>query len=382
MKRLESTLVLIALVALSVQGCSKKETQAPNRQAAAPAAKEARELKVSTASIEGRTVERTIEAIGTLAGWDEVVISSEAAGTVREIKADLGDRVRKGQALAVLDQREARLGFEQARAAHQTSLKVLEREKATLEEAKKNHTRYEELFKREMVSASQYDDMRTRLDVATAQFHQAESGVAEAEARLSLSEKRLSDTVIKSPIDGEVSRKVLSAGEYINEKAQAFTVVSTGTLKFKGTVAEASAPKVRAGQEVLVTVEAFKGRAFKGRLTRISPSVDVRTRTLEVEASVPNQNGTLKPGFFARGMISAQKEGNVAFVPESAVYSFIGINKVFVIEGQTAKERMVAVGANDKGFVEISGEGIKPGQTVATSNLANLFEGAVITIQK
>src|SRR3989304_5874756 len=153
MKRLESTLVLIALVALSVQGCSKKETQAPNRRAAAPAAKEARELKVSTASIEGRTVERTIEAIGTLAGWDEVVISSEAAGTVREIKADLGDRVRKGQALAVLDQREARLGFEQARAAHQTSLKVLEREKATLEEAKKNHTRYEELFKREMVPA-------------------------------------------------------------------------------------------------------------------------------------------------------------------------------------------------------------------------------------
>ncbi|HEY4707140.1 MAG TPA: efflux RND transporter periplasmic adaptor subunit [Thermodesulfobacteriota bacterium] len=380
MKGLKSAFILIAIAALSIQGCSKKDAQGPpNGQAGAQAAKE---LKVTTTSIEGRTVERSIEAIGTLAGWDEVVVSSEAAGTVREIKADLGDRVRPGQAIAVLDQREAKLAYEQARAAHQTSLKVLERERATLEETKKNHARYEELFKREMVSASQYDDMRTRFDVAAAQFHQAESGVAEAEARRSLAGKRLGDTVIKSPIEGEVSRRVISAGEYINEKAPAFTVVSTGTLKFKGTVAESSAPEVRAGQEVQVTVEAFKDRVFKGRLTRISPAVDVRTRTLEVEASVPNQNGVLKPGFFAKGRISARKEANVAFVPESAVYSFIGINKVFVIDGKTAKERMVAVGARDRGFVEISGEGIEPGQTVATSNLANLFEGAAITIQK
>lgn len=383
MKRLTSTLILAALVALSAQGCSNKDAQGqPKAQAADSGAQAARELKVTSAVVEARTVNRTIEAVGTLAGWDEVVVSSEAAGTVMDIKADLGDRVRKGQAIALLDQREARLSFEQAKAAHQTGLKVLEREKATLEEAKKNHTRYEELFKREMVSASQYDDMRTRLDVATAQFHQAESGVAEAEARLSLADKRLSDTVIRSPIDGEVSRRVISAGEYINEKAQAFTVVSSGTLKFKGAVAESAAPKVKIGQEVLITVEAFKDRAFKGRITRVSPAIDVRTRTLEVEAAVPNKSGALKPGFFARGVISAKKEGNVAFVPEAAVYSFIGINKVFVIDGKTAKERMVAVGAKDRGFVEISGEGIKPGLTVATSNLANLFEGALITIQK
>lgn len=382
MKRLKSAFILMAIAALSIQGCSKKEAAPPQGKAGAPQARESKALTVTTASVEGRTVERSIEAIGTLAGWDEVVISSEAAGTVREIKADLGDRVKKGQALALLDQREAKLAHEQARAAHQTSLKVLEREKATLEEARKNHERYEELYKREMVSASQYDDMRTRHDVASAQFHQAESGVAEAEARLSLSEKRLADTIIKSPIDGEVSRRVISAGEYINEKAQAFTVVSTGTLKFKGTVAEASAPRVKAGQDVLVAVEAFRDKVFKGRLTRISPSVDVRTRTLEVEASVPNQNGVLKPGFFARGLISAQKEANVAFVPEAAVYSFIGINKVFIIDGNSARERMVAVGAKEQGFVEISGEGIEPGQKVATSNLANLFEGAAITTQK
>ncbi|MDP2688742.1 MAG: efflux RND transporter periplasmic adaptor subunit [Deltaproteobacteria bacterium] len=381
MKGFRSALAITAVLAvLSMQGCSGKE--APKGAAGVPAAKEAKELKVGIAAVEGRTVERNIEATGTLAGWDEVIVSSEAAGTVKEIKADLGDKVKSGEVLAVLDPREASLGFDQARAAHQTSLKVLEREKATLEEAKNNHERYEELFKREMVSASQYDDMRTRLDVASARFHQAESGVAEAAARLALAEKRLADTVIKSPIEGEVSRRAISAGEYVSEKTQAFIVVSTATLKFKGTVAEASVPRVKAGQDLIITVEAFRDRTFKGRLTRISPSVDVRTRTLEVEASVPNPQGVLKPGFFARGLISVQKESGVAFVPEAAVYSFIGINKVFVIDGQTARERMVSVGAKDGSLVEIKGAGVKPGQNVATSNLANLYEGAIITIQK
>ncbi len=381
MKGFRSALTLTAVLAvLSMQGCSGKE--APKGAAGVPAVKEAKELKVGIAAVEDRTVERNIEATGTLAGWEEVTVSSEAAGTVKEIKADLGDRVKGGEVLAVLDQREASLGFDQASAAHQTSLKVLEREKATLEEAKHNHERYEELFKREMVSASQYDDMRTRLDVASAQFHQAESGVAEAAARLALAEKRLADTVIKSPIEGEVSTRAISAGEYVSEKAQAFIVVSTATLKFKGTVAEASVPRVKAGQDLIITVEAFRDRTFKGRLTRISPSVDVRTRTLEVEASVPNPQGVLKPGFFARGLISVQKESGVAFVPEAAVYSFIGINKVFIIDGQTARERMVSVGAKDGALVEIKGAGVKPGQNVATSNLADLYEGAIITIQK
>ena len=367
-----SPLTLLAITAFAVlafHGCSGKE--APNGQAKGAQAKEAQAIKITTAAIEGRSVERT-------AGWDEVIVSNEASGTVREIRKDLGDRVRKGDVLAVLDQREARLSLDQARAAHQTALKALEREKATLEEAKTIHRRYEELFKREMVSASQYDDVKTKLEVASSQFNQAESGIEEAAAKLALAGKRLADTIIKSPIDATVSRRAISAGEYLKDKTDAFTVVSTATLKFKGTVAEASAPMVAIGQEVRINVEAFKDKVFSGKLTRISPAVDVRTRTLELEASVPNAKGALKPGFFARGVISTHREGNVAFVPESAVYSFIGINKVFVIENGVAREKTVQVGAKDGGMLEVKGEALKPGLKVAASNLPNLFDGAKV----
>lgn len=373
-----SLLITAAVAAFSLHGCSSGE--APKGQAANGQQKEASAVKISAGTIEARTVERTVEATGTLSGWDEAVISAEAPGKVVEIKADLGDRVNKGGILAVLDRTEASLYLDQARAAHQTSLKALLREKARLDEARTNHGRYDDLFRREMVSAAQYDDMKTRLEVAAAQFHQAEAASDEASARLRLAEKRVADTSIRSPIDGEVARRVVSEGEYINDKAEAFTVVSTDTLKFRGTVSEISVPRVRPGQTVRLTVDAYRDRAFEGKITRVSPSVDSKTRTLEVEASVPNPKGELKPGFFARGVISTDSESGVAFAPEGAVYSFIGINKIFIVEDGTVSERAVMLGTRDGGMVEVIGQDIAPGRKVATSDLPSLFDGAKVAV--
>lgn len=363
-----------------MQGCSKKEA-ASAKPPANGAAKTPAVLNITTAKVEGRTVERSVEATGTLAPRDEVIVSSEIAGTVGKIKADLGDKVEAGQALAVLDQREASLNLEQAKAAHATSLRALEREKAKLEDANANFKRYDELFKKGMVSASQFDNIRTGRDVAEAQLHEAEARSEEAQARLDLAKKRMNDTVIKAPITGEVSKRFINIGESVREKTQMFTVVSTGTLKFRGTVAETSVPRIRPGQEVLVTVEAFKDKTFKGKLTRMSPALDIQTRTLEIEAEVPNKNGVLKPGFFARGVVLTQKENNIPFVPEQAVFSFVGINKVFVITNGAAKEFAIKRGAKEGQLVELMDANVKPGDVVATSNLQNLYDGAKVTVQ-
>lgn len=380
LKKFSIVFSIALLAALPIQGCSKKDA-ASAKPPANGAAKAPAVLNITTAKVEGRTVERSVEATGTLAPRDEVIVSSEIAGTVGKIKADLGDRVHAGDALAVLDQREASLNLEQAKAAHATSLRALEREKAKLEDANANFKRYDELFKKGMVSASQFDNIRTGRDVAEAQLHEAEARIEEAQARLELSKKRMNDTVIKAPITGEVSKRFINIGESVKDKSQMFTVVSTGTLKFRGTVAETSVPRIRPGQEVLVTVEAFKDKTFKGRLTRISPALDVQTRTLEIEAEVPNKNGVLKPGFFARGVILTQKEKDVPFVPEQAVYSFVGINKVFVISNGTAKEFGVKRGVKEGQLVELMDAGVKPGDIVATSNLQNLYDGAKVTVQ-
>lgn len=232
-----------------------------------------------------------------------------------------------------------------------------------------------------MVSASQFDSATAGRDMAEAQLHEAEARELEATARFSLAKKRHSDTVVRSPISGEVSRRIVSVGEAVKEKSQMFTIVSTGTLKFRGAVAEAAVPSIKPGQTMLVKVEAFRDREFKGTLRRISPALDVQTRTLEIEAELPNPGTMLKPGFFAKAVIHTNREKGVPFVPAEALYSFVGINKVFVINGDTVRELSVTMGVKDGRMIEVSGSPLKDGDTVAASNLQNLYDGAKVTVQ-
>lgn len=138
-------------------------------------------------------------------------------------------------------------------------------------------------------------------------------------------------------------------------------------------------PEITTGQKISVTVDAFQGREFAGTLSRVSPAVDVETRSLDVEAVVPNPGNLLKPGYFAKGVILTRHDEGVSFVPESAIYSFVGITKVFVIENGAARERMVRVGHKDGEMTEIIGD-VKPGDVIAASNLANLYEGVPVTV--
>lgn len=376
MKKKVFLLVPAAALVFAIAGCSKEAPKKPGNSSV----QAAQTLKVKTAPVEARSVARRVEATGTLAPWDEVIVSNDTPGTVLKIEADLGDSVTSGSTLAVLDQREARLNYEDAEAALQTSLKSLDRERARSVDAKTTLARYDELFKQGMVSVSQHDGAVTAHDVAEAQLREAEARVRQSEARFDLAKKRLSDTVIKSPISGKVSKRSVSVGENVKEKTQMFSIVSTGTLKFQGTVPEVSVPMLKTGQNVEVAVDAYRDRTFKGRLTRISPALDVKTRTLEVEASVPNAQGLLKPGFFARGLILTSVEKGVPFVPADSVYIFVGITKVFVIEDGVAREKLVQTGVREGSLVEIT-DSIKPGQSVATTNLSVLYDGAKVSVE-
>lgn len=356
-------------------GCSKDAS----KPAPEGAQKPAQAQMVSTVQVEGRRIERSVEATGTLAAGDESIVSNEGPGMVGRIVADLGDHVKAGATLAVLDQREARLGLAEAQAARATNAKTVEKEKARYVDARTSLDRYDELIKKEMVSQSQYDAVKTQFDVAFAQYKEAQSRFNQSEAHLDLAKKRLSDTVIVAPIDGVVKKRFVSQGEALRDRTPMFTVVSAGPLKFRGTVAEPSVPEVKTGQKVNIIIDAFRDREFSGTLSRVSPALNVDTRTLDVEAIVPNPDGILKPGYFAKGIIFTRYDEAAAFVHESAIYSFVGINKVFLIENGVVRERMVRIGRKDGGMAEIIGD-VKPGDTVASSGLANLFDGASVTV--
>jgi RND family efflux transporter MFP subunit len=131
---------------------------------------------------------------------------------------------------------------------------------------------------------------------------------------------------------------------------------------------------------VRLEVDPVPGRAFSGRVTRVSPAVDVANRTVLLEAEVPNPDGLLKPGLFARGVLATGRDTAVPFVPETAVSTFAGVKKVFVLAEGKAQERVVTLGRKQDGVVEVRG-GIRPGERVATSSLGRLYDGASVTVR-
>jgi len=204
--------------------------------------------------------------------------------------------------------------------------------------------------------------------------------VVQAAAALDIARKRLQDTDVVAPIAGFVRKRLVNVGETFKEKTPLMSLVATHALKLQGDVPERFAPQIDAGRSVRVEVEAFPGQTFPGTITRVSPAVDVESRSFAVEASVPNPRGVLKPGFFAKASILTGTERNAPFVPEEAVASFAGIVKVYVIVDGKAEERRVKTGVRQNGRVEIL-EGVKVGETVATSSLSQLATGTAVTVQ-
>lgn len=429
------SLALLALLALVVAGCRSEppaaaQGTAPSRGAAGAQ----RVATVTLAPVEVRPLERAVDATGSLLPWEEVVLNTTAAGTVARLLVDLGDRVRAGQVVAELDPREPTLAVEQAEAgvgaareslararaqlrAAEAQLQqvrdsrrsleaALNRARAALEETKANLERMRQLVAEALVAQREVDVARTQYEVAREQHETAEVAltqfpdrvrVAEAqlesdrsairvgeaelrrrEADLALARKRLGDVTLRAPISGAIARRHLNPGQYVTENTAVFTIVRSDVLKFAGTVPEHFALEIRPGQPVRVRVEPVPNRQFAGRVTRVSPAVDLTSRTVQVEAEVPNPEGLLKPGLFARAALVLREDRNVAFVPEGAVSYFAGITRVFVVADGRAQERTVSLGTRKDGLVEVT-KGVQPGEQVATSGLGQLHDGAPVT---
>jgi RND family efflux transporter MFP subunit len=424
-------LCLCTVLAL-LSACSKSDAQAPPTKGAPAALKP---ISITIAKAEAREVQRSVETVGSLVPWQETQVKTEQPGTIARLSADLGDSVARGKVLAEYDAREFELAVAQAeadllstqqslarsRAAVNASEAALRRAKdnvsgldaevarnrSLVEWAKSEYERNQELFRRELIAARDVDNTRNLHNVAVAQLavaqnalsqhpdqvriadaqlesdraalRVAEAEVARREAALGIAKKRLADTTVRAPFDGFIAKRLVNAGEYVKENTGIFNLVALDPLKYTGTVPERFAPELRVGQRAELSVEAYRAQSFAGQVTRLSPAVEVQTRSLALEARVGNADGRLRPGFFAKGVVLTRRDASAAFVPAEAVVYFVGISKVFVVTGGKVEERQVRAGARQGAWVEIT-EGVKPGETVAASNLAQLFDGAPVTL--
>ena len=401
MIRFKPRVLLYTLLILSAMLTACSGGKPANAKADQKIEAEAIAVEVATAPVLERSTRRGIEVVGSLDAQDEVTISSQASGNLEDIGVDVGSPVSRGQAIGRIDARELRLKVEQAEAAvHQAEARLgigpgerldpqkqpdVRQAKAALERARFDMNAAQKLVEQGDISRQQLDVAQRAFEQAEARYQAAlenvrnlEAVLQEKRAMLELSRKQLNDSAIISPLSGIVKEKLASRGEYLQPGKAVATIVQINPLRLRLEVPEAFAASISRGQSVTLRVDAFADREFQGQIKRINPSVDEKNRSLIAEAEVPNPNGLLRPGMFARAQVVSKTEGMAMMVPERAVVSLAGVNKVFVVEGARAVERQVKIGTRDGSLVEIL-EGVRVGERVVTTNTDKLHDGVTVS---
>jgi RND family efflux transporter MFP subunit len=389
----------VAVVSSFLAGCSN--TAAP---VSANTADGAGARQVTGVLVGERPLDRAITVTGTLAAEDQVALAFKVTGRVDEVVVDLGSPVQKDQILARLLPNDFEFRLKQAEAALQQarvrlglpatgdddevdveSTGLLRQRRAVLNQARLSRDRMKTFFDRGLSSRGDLDAAEAALEVAEGQHQDAieeirnrEAVLAQRRSELDLARQQLEDTILRSPIDGAVRERNVTVGEYRTAGTPVLTIVRTDPLRLQLSVPERAATQLRVNQAVRVRVEG-DSRVHGGRLARIGAAIDEANRTLPVEAVVTNSSGAIRPGQFATAEIVIGEGEMTLLVPEDAVVSFAGVQRVLVVQDGKAKEQRIRTGRREGEQVEIL-EGLRAGDMVIRAP-GDLTDGAPVRVR-
>ncbi|KAA0685760.1 efflux RND transporter periplasmic adaptor subunit [Azospirillum brasilense] len=308
-------------------------------------------MPVEALPVKVGTVSRQVTAVGSLLSSESVVIRPEVAGKVSEIAFLEGQAVKKGAVLIRLDDSIARATLAQAQASIAFSRAEL--------------SRAEELYRQRTGPA------RNR--------EQALAKLQSDEAAVQLAKAQLEKLTLTAPFDGVLGLRKVSVGDVVAAGKDIVNLEAIDTLKLDFRVPELYLPTVRTGQTLKVAVDSFGGRSFDGMVYAIDPLVDVNGRAVVIRARVPNTDGALRPGLFARVALTLDQNPNAVLVPEQAVSAFGNKQFVFkVVEGK-AVQTTVTLGERRNAEVEITA-GLQPGDVVVTAGQLKIRDGAPVVV--
>jgi membrane fusion protein (multidrug efflux system) len=333
--------------------------------------------------------------VGSLEAAEDVLISAEVAGRVEEICFEEGMTVEAGTVLVRIDGETIRLEQEQSRkrlermkAGLQRMEAEIRRAEAQVENAKSSFDRKQELYDQEATTKATYLDAKTKFDSAQAALDEAEAAleetkrsITESEAGLKIVEKRLADTAVKAPFNGILGERFVGPGDYVDVAGGLVRLVAVDPLKARFTVPERYRGRIRLEQEVALTVEAWPGRSFRGRVNYIAPSLDTETRTVLVKAVVDNEESLLKPGFFVNVRLILNVKPEAVVMPEEAVIPRGDKFFVYKVDGEKAVLAEVELGQRLAGKVEVLG-GVAAGETVITAGHQRVTDGWPVRIRR
>jgi RND family efflux transporter MFP subunit len=408
------SLLAIAL-SVSLAGCSDKREQMPAAKPgdfADPTA-----VPVTVQPVALRKVQRYVGVVGTLHGYEEMTLGAKVAGRVRRIAKDVADRVKPGELLLEIEPTDYELNVRQAQRALQVELaklglNELPGPKADLrhiptvvqaqlrrDNTKKRLERAQTLLDRKAGTQEDVIEKRSDLQVAQAEYDNqmmiAQAGIANIHVKqeaLAIARQQLQDTQVKvpepsQPLPGStgspvyaISGREVAEGTYVMVGEPLVKLVIERPLKFRGLVPERKNGDVHVGQKAAVYTSAYPN-PFPGEVSRINPAIDPKTRTFEVEILVPNKDGELKPGGFAKVGILTTVDDHATMVPLESLVQFAGVTKIFVVVDGHAQEVPVTLGLQETEWVEIATPRLSEGTQVVTSGQSVIAAGTRVSVR-
>lgn len=308
-------------------------------------------VKVSAAKEQPFDV--SIQKIGTISPFKEAKVLSLTAGTITQLRFNLGDQVSEGQVLATIDNRLAQLDLEKA----ETNVNKLRNDVDT----------YTELLQGKAATQEKVNELQ--------------QNYADAVNQVSRLRKNLADAAIRSPTAGIISVKSVEQGIFVNAGAEIATVVNLSRAKVQVYLTENEVYQVTLGQSVKITADVYPGKVFPAEISFISPQAD-QTHNYLVEMLISNNSHTvLRSGTFVYADLSKKTDQKILVIPREALTESTRNAKVYVVNNNVVYQKAIQTGAESGENIQVI-NGLKAGDLVVTSGQINLKNGSKITISK
>lgn len=311
-------------------------------------------LPVEAVTLRPEALSAGLQTVGSLRADESVVVRPEVAGRINRIHFTQGGRVQSGQPLFTLDGSLARASLNEAAAKLQNSRRAAERAGQLVEE--------------NLIARADNDTARAALGVD--------------QARVASARTALSKMTLTAPFSGQIGLREVSVGDYVNAGQELVTLVRLVPIEVDFSMPESAMAKLRTGQKVEVTVDAYPGETFSGEVVAIDPVVDPNSRSVRLRAQIPNADSRLRPGQFANVEVDAGGDtADALLIPEQALMQDGDVRFVYTVVDGKASRTVIKTGTRIPGKVQVL-DGLKAGDVVITAGQGKpmMREGAPVTV--
>lgn len=341
-------IVTIGLIAFKLV-TNKKKINEKNQ----PAKIENVQIPVTTAVVREEVQEAGLVKTGMLAPFKEAKVLSVSSGNIQRLLFSLGDNVRQGQALVIIDTRLLELG--------------LQKSESKAAKLKRDLQTYTDLLEGNAATQEKVNDIRQN-------YNDAENEVEQLH-------RQIADATVKAPTSGIIGSKAVEEGMFVSSGAEIASIVNLSQLKVQVYLTEAEVYQIAPGQKIKLTTDVYPGKSFAGTVTFISPQAN-QAYNYQTEITAANNRDTpLRSGTFVYADFSRKTAQKVILIPREALIESTQNASVYTVQNGKAVLRSIKVGAEYGGNIQVN-EGLQPGEQVITSGQINLKDGTLINISK